>query len=111
MAFRTSVNDQITDSVTQAVKSSSNNFGKQAGQQIAAHTIAIAMQNAVAQQQHSYTILNAITARSAEAILDSRTEEAAQLITIANELMTPEKMMTTLSELNEMLNKLDSDNQ
>src|SRR5262249_14478836 len=59
--------------------------------QAVAHAIALALQNAVAQQQHGYILRNAMTAAAANAILDCKREEAeADLRLAESRLLVPD---------------------
>ncbi|MCA9704949.1 MAG: RebB family R body protein [Myxococcales bacterium] len=64
MAFPTAVNDQITDSVTQAsvgVLGDASSAAIGALYQVAAHATGILLQNTTAQQQASQSVNQAIT--------------------------------------------------
>lgn len=64
MAKETTVNSQITDAVSQVnevVGGSSEPQARAMADQVMAHAIGLAMQNAVAQQQQAYILRNAVT--------------------------------------------------
>ena len=72
MAFPTAVNSQITDSVTQANTKVLGDSPAQALStlyQNVAQSMAMAAQNAVAQQQNGHSIASAVTTRCIESLL------------------------------------------
>lgn len=74
MAFPTSVNSQITDAVTQSnVKVLGDAPAMAMGTiyQTAAHSIGIAFENAVSNQQSANQIAQAVTTRCVESLLGS----------------------------------------
>ena len=74
MAFPTSVNDQITDSVTQSnttVLSNAAPIALSSLYQVLSSTLSLAIQNAVTNQQQLNTISNAATASCVNYILDT----------------------------------------
>jgi hypothetical protein len=75
----TAFNDQIRDAVeqVQATLAGSEQTVVTAGvYQAVAHTIALALQNAVAQQQNGYILRNALTTAAANAVLDGKKADA-----------------------------------
>ncbi|HZX29884.1 MAG TPA: RebB family R body protein [Rhodocyclaceae bacterium] len=81
-------------------------FSRAVGYQMAAHAIGLAMQNAVAQQQHAYVLLNAITTSATRAVLESRAEDAREAIKLAREVLNPAAIAVTLAELKDLLDRL-----
>lgn len=81
-------------------------FCRAAGYQMAIHAIGLAMQNAVAQQQHAYILLNAITTAATQAVLESRTEDAREAIKLAQEVLAPNTIITTLSGLKDLMDQV-----
>lgn len=74
MAFPTAVNSQITDSITQANTKVLGDSPAQALStlyQNVAQSMALAAQNAVAQQQNGNSIASAVTTRCIESLLGS----------------------------------------
>lgn len=103
MAEETSVNDQITDAVTQvnaSVGNSSEALARAMANQIMAHAVAIAIQNAVAQQQHVYMLRNAATTAAVRAILDSNPEQAMRF---ADEALKGDDLALTIERLSTLL--------
>jgi hypothetical protein len=103
MADETTVNSQITDAVAQVnatVGGSSEALASAMANQIMAHAVGVAIQNAVAQQQHVYMLRNAITTAAARAILDSNPEAALQL---AEETLKGNDLADTIERLNALL--------
>ncbi|GAB4201089.1 MAG: hypothetical protein Tsb002_37560 [Wenzhouxiangellaceae bacterium] len=77
--------------------------------QLMAQAITLAMQNAVAQQQHAYTLLNAITTSAADAIFNGKTEEAEQAIRLSQQLLSPEKTLQMMDELMQLAKRLEQE--
>lgn len=80
------VNDQISDSVSQLQHSLfglTQPFATAAAYQAVAHTLGLALQNAVARQQHSHILRTALTTAAATAILDGRVEQAQAVLKLA----------------------------
>lgn len=81
MTDETYVNSQVTDAVAQT---SMQVLGEAPAEAMAmlyqqmAHTIGLALQNTVAQQQHSYTIHNAITLAASRQLLTTDPQAAAK---------------------------------
>ena len=81
MTDETYVNSQVTDAVAQT---SMQVLGEAPAEAMAmlyqqmAHTIGLALQNTVAQQQHSYTIHNAITLAASRQLLTTDPHAAAK---------------------------------
>lgn len=108
MTDNTSVNDQITDSITQIQKMLADDNGENIrafSYQLMAHSIALAMYNAVHQQQQRYILQNAITTAASKAILEASPEKALKL---AEEGLGGDSFTQTLSELKAMMDSLNS---
>jgi len=78
---------QIRDAIAEVDKllaGASRSFLNAAACQSIAHSIALAAQNAVAQQQQSYILRNAIVAAAADAILAGKKDEAEELLKLAD---------------------------
>ena len=78
-AEKSSLNDQILAEVSQieaTLKGSERMVLAAAAYQSIAQAIALSLQNAVAQQQHSNILRNAMTAAAAAAILEGKKDEA-----------------------------------
>lgn len=103
MADETEVNSQITDAVTQinaSVGDTSEALARAMANQIMAHAVALAIQNAVAQQQHVYMLRNAVTTATVRAILDSNPEQALHF---ADEALKSEDLAQTIERLSALL--------
>lgn len=75
MAFPTAVNDQITDSVTQSdvsVVSSAPATAMGNLYQTSAHSLGLAMQNAVSNQQQSNTVASAAVTTGVATLLGNK---------------------------------------
>lgn len=108
MADNSSVNDQITDSITQIQKMLADDSGENIqafSYQLMAHAIGLAMYNAVHQQQQRYILQNAITTAAAKAILEASPEKALKL---AEEGLGGDSFTQTLSELKAMMDNLNN---
>jgi hypothetical protein len=82
MSDETSINDQITGSISQIKESVLGVFesqGQAAAYKMMAHAVGLAMLNAVANQQQTYILKNAITTATVKATLESNPEEALKL--------------------------------
>ena len=103
MADETEVNSQITDAVTQVNASlgdSSEALARAMAHQIMAHAVAVAIQNAVAQQQHVYMLRNAATTAAVRAILDANPEQALHF---AEEALKGDDLAQTIERLSALL--------
>lgn len=81
-----SLNEQVTDAVeqvTQAVLGAKQPLATAAAFQMISHSLSLAVQNAVAQQQHSYMLRNALTTAAAKAMLAGQTTEAEAVLKLA----------------------------
>lgn len=74
-------------------------------QQIMTQSIALAMQNTVAQQQQLYTLRNAVTAAAARAIHDASPEEALRF---AREALAGDDVVSTLASLKDLMDAMRS---
>ncbi|RUL67109.1 R body protein [Dyella dinghuensis] len=104
MTDETTVNSQITDAVTQvnaSVEGSSEALARAMANQIMAHAVSVAIQNAVAQQQHLYMLRNAVTTTAVRAILKSDPEQALRF---ANEALNGDDLAQTIEQLSALLN-------
>lgn len=106
MADTDSLNDQIRDAVEQIqalLAGSSSEMSVATSQQLMAHAAALAMLNAVAQQQNAYILRNAVTAAAARAMLASDPEKAVEL---ARELLGDERLGDPLAELRQLMREV-----
>lgn len=107
MTDNASVNDQITDSITQIQKMLADDNGENIqalSYQLMAHSIGLAMYNTVYQQQQRYILQNAITTAATKAILEASHEKALKL---AEEGLGANSFTQTLSELKAMMDSLN----
>jgi hypothetical protein len=97
------VNDQIADAVAQinrTIGEASESQARAMADQVMAHAVALAMQNAVAQQQQAYILRNAVTTAAARAILESSPEDALRF---AREVLSGDDVAQTLERLGELV--------
>ena len=105
------VNSQITDAVKQIqsmINDTSNEFSEAVSQQVTAHAVGLAMQNAVAQQQELYILRNAIVTAAANAIIESNPKEA---ISLAEKVLSGDDIVATISGLKELLDNAETETQ
>jgi hypothetical protein len=103
MADESRVNSQITDAVAQVnatVGGSSEALARAMADQIMAHAVSVAIQNAVTQQQHVYMLRNAVTTAAARAILNSDPEQALRF---ADEAFKSDDLAQTIERLSALL--------
>jgi hypothetical protein len=103
MAKDSTVNSQITDAVAQVhatVLGSSEAQARAMADQVMAHAIGLAMQNAVAQQQQAYILRNAVTTAAAQAVLDASPED---VLRFAREMLSNDDVAQTLERLSELM--------
>lgn len=109
---QTSINDQVTDAVAEAqaaVLGASETELKALGYRILVHSVTLAMQDAVAQQQQRYTLNNAITAAVSKAVLEADAEELGRLaeaVKVLDEINRSRDVSQTLAELKALLDSL-----
>jgi len=105
------VNSQISDAVKQIqsmINDTSNEFSEAVSQQVTAHAVGLAMQNAVAQQQELYILRNAIVTAAANAIIESNPKEA---ISLAEKVLSGDDIVATISGLKELLDNAETETQ
>lgn len=109
---QTSINDQVTDAVAEAqaaVLGASETELKALGYRILVHSVTLAMQDAVAQQQQRYTLNNAITAAVSKAVLEADAEglgRLAEAVKVLDEINRSRDVSQTLAELKALLDSL-----
>jgi Killing trait len=113
---KTSVNDQILDSVSQlehTFAGMQQPFAAATIFQSVAHAMSLALHNAVARQQHSHMLRNALTTAAANALLDGRIEQAEAVLKLAESpLVNPTldaevgQLQRAISSLREELDKV-----
>lgn len=109
MTDETTVNNQVTDAVAQvnaSVGDSSEALAQAMAHQIMAHAVAVAIQNAVAQQQHVYMLHNAVTTAAARAMLNADPEQALRF---AGEALRSDDLAQTIERLNALLKDVPAD--
>lgn len=97
-----SVNDQVTDSVAQlqhSLDGLAQPFAAAAAYQAVAHTLGLALQNAVARQQHSHILRTALTTAAAAAILDGRVDQAQAVLKLAESSLANPSFETEVAQL------------
>ena len=107
MSDQSTLNDQVTDSVAQIEKLLADNGGAQSkaiADQLTVHALSLAMQNAVAQQQHEYILKNAIVTAAAKAILKSNPEDA---LAFAEKALSGNDVVSTIAEIKDLMGEID----
>ena len=107
MSDQSTLNDQVTDSVAQIEKLIADNGGAQSkaiADQLTVHALSLAMQNAVAQQQHEYILKNAIVTAAAKAILKSNPEDA---LAFAEKALSGNDVVSTIAEIKDLMGEID----
>lgn len=101
------INEQITDSITNLHKLCSDNQGQLDLQpylnQMLANAVGLAMLNAVNQQQQRYLIQNAVTASIAKSILKSEPDKAIEQSKL---LFATDDVSATLNNLKNLLDEV-----
>ncbi|MBL4907936.1 MAG: RebB family R body protein [Sneathiella sp.] len=106
MSEETYVNSQITDAVAQT---SMKVVGEAPAEAMAmlyqqmAHSIGLALQNTIAQQQHSYTIHNAITLAASRQLLTTDPAAAARA---SQDLIVGSSITENLSALQAVVSEM-----
>lgn len=108
---KTTVNQEIVDSLAATVDAVTEEGvgGAAMAEQVAALGVALAMQNAVAQQQQLYILQNAATTAMVKAMLDAGPEAAArwaEALARVREAFTPVDIAATLGQLEALLGRL-----
>ncbi len=106
MTEKSYVNSQVTDAVTQT---SMTVVGEAPAEAVGmlyqqmAHSIGLALQNIIAQQQHSYSIHNAITLAASRQLLTTDPAAAARA---SQELITDSAVTDNLAALQAVVSEL-----
>jgi len=106
MSETDAVNDQIIDAVTQVnrlLAEGGDENSQVMARQVMVQAVAMAMQNAVAQQQQAYILRNAATAAAVRAILDASPKEALALV---HQKLPGEDVVATLGGLRQLMDEL-----
>jgi hypothetical protein len=107
-----SLSNQIRDAIKQvdaSLAGTGRGFVTAAAYQSVTHTIALALQNAVAQQQHSYVLRNALTAAAANAILAGKREEAEAILAMADSKAISHNVADEIAHLLSALRAVDDE--
>jgi len=102
----TLVNEQIRESIEQINQSlaDNSNLSVQAmSYQAMAHALSLSLYNAVQQQQQMYVLQNATMTVAVKSALETSPKEAMDLI---NEVYANNNIVTTLSEIQQMIDDL-----
>lgn len=106
MSETNAVNDQITNAVTQVnrlLAEEGDENSQAMARQVMVQAVAMAMQNAVAQQQQAYILRNAATTAAVKAILDASPKEALALV---HQKLPGEDVVATLGGLRQLMDEL-----
>jgi hypothetical protein len=112
MASTSTVNDQITDSITQlqhSLAGMQQPFATAAAFQTISHALGLALHNAVARQQHSHMLRNALTTAAATALLDGRTEQAEAVLKLAESPLVNPTLEVELAQLQAAITSLGAE--
>jgi hypothetical protein len=112
MSETSALNDQIRDAVAQinaAAGGVDRSLIAAAAYQAIAQAIALAMQNAVAQQQQGYILRNALTGAAASAILDGKKEEADSILAMMESRLVSPGIAAEIGELLTALKAVDAE--
>ena len=96
------VNSQAVQGIQQAQKlidEGRHPFAAAAATQTIAHALGIALQNAVANQQHCQMLRNAMVTAAAKAVVEGRTEAAGELLRLAESPVMNPKLDMELAQL------------
>ncbi len=114
-APESAVNSQIEDAVSRVrelTAGSGEELAKAAATQVMTQAVALAMQDAVAQQQQRYILRNTITAAAARALLDGEARSAEHLEALTKavrslqEALDPGDLVETLAKLKALAEEL-----
>ncbi len=103
---KTSVNDQVLDAIKELNATLAGNVDANVDAlsfQLMAHSVALAMQNTVHQQQQAYILQNAATTAAVKAIMESDPKEAIEL---AKQGFGTAPLVDTLKELKGFMDDL-----
>jgi len=112
MSETSSLNDQIRDAISQVqatLAGSDQSVLVAAAYQAITHSIALSLQNTVAQQQHGYILRNALTAAAAKALLDGKKDEAEALLKLAESRLVVPNIADEVKALVEALRTVNSE--
>jgi hypothetical protein len=96
------VNSQAVQAIQQVQKlidEGRHPFAAAAASQTIAHALGIALQNAVANQQHCNMLRNAVVTAAAKAVLEGRAEVASELLKLAELPVMNPKLDVELAQL------------
>ena len=96
------VNSQAVEGIQQVLKlidEGRHPFAAAAASQTIAHALGIALQNAVANQQHCNMLRNALITAAAKALLEGRNEAAGELLRLAESPVMNPKLDMELAQL------------
>lgn len=102
-------NDQVLDAVTQLqqlLAGAQQPFAAAAAYQTIAHALGLALHNAVARQQHSHMLRNALTTAAARALLDGRTSQAEAVLKLAESPLVNPTFDSELGQLQAAVTQL-----
>jgi hypothetical protein len=116
MSDKDSLNDQVSDALDQVQKTlegMQQPFASAAAVHTITHALGLALHNAVARQQHSHMLRNALTTAAAMALLEGQTERAQAVLKLAESpLVNPTfdaevgQLQSAVANLREELEKI-----
>ena len=106
------LNDQVRDAVAQVQAMLSGNDGavfQAAAYQTLAHSVSLAMQNAVAEQQQNQILRMALTSAAAKAILAGKKDEAESILELAEARLASPDLPALMAQVRELIQAIGSD--
>jgi len=103
------VNDQIRDSVAQTqqlLDGMQRPFAAAATFNVVAQALSLALQNAVTRQQHSQMLRNALATAAANAMLESKLDEANAVLKLAESPLVNPRFDLEIGQLREVISGL-----
>lgn len=106
------LNDQIQDALNQLnaiVSGTDNAVFQAAAYQTLVHSVSLAMQNAVAEQQQNQILRMALTSAAAKSILAGRKEEAEGILELAKSRLANPDLPSLVAEVRLLIETISSD--
>ena len=107
-ASPSTLNDQVRDAVSQVsalLDGQGDSFARAVLSQSVVHSVALAMHNAVAQQQQAHALRNAVTTAATRALLDGRRQEAEAVLKLAESPLLNPNVADELARLEDLLRR------
>jgi len=107
-----SLNDQVRDALAQINATIAGTNGavfQAAAYQTLVHSVTLAMQNAVAEQQQNQILRMALTSAAAKSILAGRKEEAESILDLAKSRLANPELPALLEQVRLLIQTISSD--